>query len=176
MTENAGSKQAFKPKIKASRWDIEREEEQSQFWEEENTYQFYKASKKPLFSIDTPPPTASGPWHVAGAAHYAQIDMVARYFRMNNHEVLFPIGIDRNGLPVEVQVEKESDIHAHETPREEFIRVCAEFLDKVEAQLLQIVRRMGMSCDIPNHYKNIPERWEQFIFGTNRNRSSGSQW
>ena len=153
MTEHAGSKQAFKPKIKASRWDVEREEEQSQLWEKENTYQFNKASKKPLFSIDTPPPTASGPWHVAGAAHYAQIDMVARYFRMNNHEVLFPIGIDRNGLPVEVQVEKESDIHAHETPREEFIRVCAEFLDKVEAQLLQIVRRMGMSCDVPNHYR-----------------------
>src|SRR3972149_7099901 len=112
MTEPKDRK-AFKPRIKASRWDIRREEEQIRLWEEEDTYRFSKASKKPLFSIDTPPPTASGPWHVAGAAHYAQIDMVARYFRMNNHEVLFPIGIDRNGLPVEVQVEKESEIHAH---------------------------------------------------------------
>jgi len=147
------NEKAFKPKIKASRWSIEQEEEQIKLWEKEDTYRFNKASEKPVFSIDTPPPTASGPWHVAGAAHYAQIDMVARYFRMKGNEVLFPIGIDRNGLPVEVQIEKEWNIHPHETPREEFIRVCARFLDKVEAQLLQIVRRMGMSCDAPNHYR-----------------------
>jgi len=146
------SKPTFKPKIKASRWDIKREEEQIRFWEKENTYRFNKASKKPLFSIDTPPPYASGPWHVAGAAHYAQIDMVARYFRMKNHEVLFPLGIDRNGLPVEVQVEKDLKIHAYDTSREEFIKLCADFLDKVEAQIIQTARRMGMSCDFANHY------------------------
>jgi len=153
MTEQSRSKQSFKPKIKASRWDIEWEEEQTQLWEKENTYQFNKKSKKPVFSIDTPPPYASGPWHVAGAAHYAQIDMVARYFRMKSHEVLFPLGIDRNGLPVEVQVEKELNIHAHETPREEFIKICSDYLDKVEAELIQIARRMGMSCDLTNHYR-----------------------
>ncbi|HKZ93874.1 MAG TPA: valine--tRNA ligase [Candidatus Bathyarchaeia archaeon] len=152
MTE-PNDRQAFKPRIKASRWDIRREEEQIRLWEEEDTYRFSKASKKPLFSIDTPPPTASGPWHVAGAAHYAQIDMVARYFRMKGNEVLFPIGIDRNGLPVEVQVERESKIYAHETSREEFIKICKAFLDNVEAQLLQIVRRMGMSCDVSNYYR-----------------------
>jgi len=153
MTEQTRSKPSFKPKITASRWSIPREEEQTQLWEKENTYKFNKASKKPIFSIDTPPPYASGPWHVAGAAHYAQIDMVARYFRMNNQEVLFPLGIDRNGLPVEVQVEKELKIHAHETPREKFIRICSDFLDNVEAEILQIARRMGMSCDIKNHYR-----------------------
>jgi valyl-tRNA synthetase len=152
MTQPAG-KQAFKPEIKASRWDTKREEEQMQLWEKEATYQFNKMSRKPLFSIDTPPPTASGSWHVPGAAHYAQIDMIARYFRMKGHEVLFPIGMDRNGLPVEVQVEKQSRIYAYETPRDEFTRICKEFLDKVEAQLLYVVRRMGMSCDVLNHYQ-----------------------
>ena len=126
MTEESGEKRIFKPSIKAPRWSIQQEEEQIQLWEKENTYQFNKASTKPIFSIDTPPPYASGPWHVAGAAHYAQIDMVARYFRMNNHEVLFPLGIDRNGLPVEVQVEKELNIHAHEIQREKFLKLCSD--------------------------------------------------
>ena len=153
MKKQSESNLILRPKMKASRWNIEREIEQIEQWEKEDTYRFDKTSKKPIFSIDTPPPTASGPWHVAGAAHYAQIDMVARYFRMKGNEVLFPIGIDRNGLPVEVQVEKESKIHAHETSREEFIRVCKEFLDKVQTQLFQVVRRMGMSCDVPNHYE-----------------------
>ena len=151
MAERA-STTTFKPKIKASRWDIKHEEEQIRLWEKEHTYRFNKTSKKPLFSIDTPPPYASGPWHVAGAAHYAQIDMVARYFHMKNHEVLFPLGIDRNGLPVEVQVEKDLKIHAYDTPREEFIKLCADFLDKVEAQIIQTASRMGMSCDFANHY------------------------
>lgn len=159
-------KQAFKPKIRASRWDIKREEEQIALWEEEDTYRFSKASRKPLFSIDTPPPTASGPWHVAGAAHYAQIDMVARYFRMKGNEVLFPIGIDRNGLPVEVQVERESKIYAHETSREEFVRICKVFLDNVEAQLLQIVRRMGMSCDVASHYRTDSSEYRSITQAT----------
>jgi valyl-tRNA synthetase len=144
---------ALKPSIKAPRWSIEQEEEQIQLWEKESTYKFDRASKKPIFSIDTPPPYASGPWHVAGAAHYAQIDMIARYFRMNNREVLFPLGIDRNGLPVEVQVEKELNVHAYEVPREKFLKLCSDYLDKVETEIIKIASRMGMSCDIRNHYR-----------------------
>ena len=127
MTKQTQSKQLFKPKIEAPRWNLELENEQIQRWEKENTYQFNKKSKKRIFSIDTPPPYISGRMHVAQAAHYAQIDMIARYFRMQGHEVLFPFGADRNGLPVEVQVEKELKIHAHETPREKFIKICSQF-------------------------------------------------
>ena len=137
MTEQAGSRESFKPKIKASRWSIEREEEQIQLWEKENTYRFNEASRKPIFSIDTPPPYVSGKMHAAQAGHYAQIDMVARYFRMKGSEVLFPLGLDRNGLPVEVQVEKEYHVHAHNMHREDFIKICSEFLDKVEIELIQ---------------------------------------
>lgn len=153
MTEESGEKRVFKPSIKTPRWSIQQEEEQIRLWEKENTYQFNKASTKPIFSIDTPPPYASGPWHVAGAAHYAQIDMVARYFRMNNHEVLFPLGIDRNGLPVEVQVEKELNIHAHEVPREKFLKLCSDYLDKVEVEIIKIASRMGMSCNMKDCYR-----------------------
>jgi len=153
MPEQSGSKQAFKPKIKESRWSMEREEEQIQLWEKENTYRFNRSSGKPIFSIDTPPPYISGKMHVAQAGHYAQIDMVAQYFRMKDFEVLFPLGVDRNGLPVEVQVEKEYRIRAHEVPREKFIKICSDFLDEVEAGILQTLRRMGMSCDFSNYYR-----------------------
>jgi valyl-tRNA synthetase len=152
MTKHT-TERRFKPKIKASRWNIEREQEQIQLWEKEETYQFAKASKKPVFSIDTPPPYISGKMHAAQAAHYAQIDMIARYFRMQGREVLFPFGADRNGLPVEVQVEKKYNIRAHEMPREEFIKICAGFLDTVEKDILQTVNRMGLSCDLTNRYR-----------------------
>jgi valyl-tRNA synthetase len=153
MPEQTGSKKAFKPKIKESRWSTEQEERQIQTWEKQNTYKFNGSSGKSIFSIDTPPPYVSGKMHAAQAGHYAQIDMVARHSRMKGYEVLFPLGVDRNGLPVEVQVEKEYRIRAHEVPREKFIEICSDFLDKVEADILQTLRRMGMSCDFGDYYR-----------------------
>ena len=70
------------------------------------------------FTIDTPPPYPSGrPWHIGAASHYAQIDMIARTARMSGKNVYFPIGIDRNGLPVELYTEKKLDIRMRETER-----------------------------------------------------------
>ncbi|KXH75557.1 MAG: hypothetical protein AM326_08920, partial [Candidatus Thorarchaeota archaeon SMTZ-45] len=77
--------------------------------------------------------------------HYSQIDTIARYRRMQGLEVNFPLGIDRNGLPVEVRVEKELGIHMHETPREEFLRLCKERLDEDEKIALNGFRRLGIA-------------------------------
>ncbi|RLF09620.1 MAG: valine--tRNA ligase, partial [Thermoprotei archaeon] len=143
----------FKPSIKEARWDHRREEELLRKWEEEELYVFNPSSGKPIFSIDTPPPYPSGPWHVGAAAHYAQIDMVARYFRMKGYEVLFAFGVDRNGLPVEVQAEREYGVKAHEVGRERFLELCSQFLDKVERDLIQIAWRLGLSCDLKNYYR-----------------------
>jgi len=122
-------------------------------WLEEGIYKFDRTSRKPVFSIDTPPPYASGRWHVGGATHYAQIDMVARYYRMKGYEVLFSFGIDRNGLPVEVEVEKKHKIKAQQIPREKFIALCKEFLDEVEGQILSTAKRLGMSCNFAAVYR-----------------------
>jgi len=64
---------------------------------------------------------------------------------MQGLEVNFPLGIDRNGLPVEVRVEKELGIHMHETPREEFLRLCKERLDEDEKIALNGFRRLGIA-------------------------------
>lgn len=145
--------QIFKPRIREKRWSIRREEELLEEWESMNMYEFNPDSGKEIIAIDTPPPYASGRWHVGGAAHYAQIDMVARYFRMKGYEVLFPFGVDRNGLPVEVQVEKKYGVRAWEVGREKFERLCREFLDEVEDELIRIARRLGLSCDLKDIYR-----------------------
>jgi len=137
----------FEPKLREKRWDVEKEEELIAKWEEEGIYRFNKETKKPIFSIDTPPPYASGTPHVGFAVHYSQIDMIARYMRMKGFEVLFPMGIDRNGLPVEVQVEKLYNIRMYETPREEFLNLCRKLLDKYEKEILEISKRLGFSMN-----------------------------
>ncbi len=144
----------FKPRIKEKRWNIAWEKRLIETWDKEELYKPSLDPRDPreILVIDTPPPYASGRWHVAGAAHYAQIDMVARYFRLKGYNVIVPFYADRNGLPVEVQVEKTYGVNAHEMAktregRIRFLELCREFLDKAEEEIVSIWRRMGCSFD-----------------------------
>ena len=107
----------MEPKIQEKVWDPKIESEIRKKWEDSKLYEFH--SDTDGYTIDTPPPYPSGrPWHIGAAAHYAQIDMIARTARMNGKNVYFPIGIDRNGLPVELYTEKNTASEC-ERPREE---------------------------------------------------------
>ena len=154
----------FKPRIAEKRWDPKLEEELLRKWDEEGLYRFdwKPGDTRPLLVIDTPPPYPSGKWHVGGAAHYAQIDMVARYFRMKGYAVLVPWYADRNGLPVEVAVEKKYGIVAHEMAktkegRLKFLELCKRELDEVEKELVRIWRRMGCSFEYWRNGTDSPE-------------------
>lgn len=143
----------FQPKLKNKRWDIKEEEELLKKWIEENVYTPKWDKNKPTFSIDTPPPYASGIWHIAAAAHYVQFDFFTRYFRMKGYNIYFPMGIDRNGLPIEIRVEKEYNIKAREIDRETFLELCSKKLDEYEKYILDVVRRMGMTTNYLNPYR-----------------------
>ncbi len=141
-------------KVSIKRWDPKLEEELISTWDKEQLYKVdidFKKDDKYVV-IDTPPPYPSGGWGVAQAAHYAQIDMVARALRLLGYKVLVPFYADRNGLPAEVTVEKRYGIVAHEiakTPegREKFLKMVKEVLDEFEASLVRIWRRLGCSFD-----------------------------
>ena len=139
-------------KLKEKQWTPKIEEEIIDYWFKNKIFKFNKDTKKPVFAIDTPPPYCSGAWHIGGAIHYSQIDMIARYMRMSGYEVHFPMATDRNGLPIEVQVEKAYGIAMHSTPRDKFIQLCKEFLDKYEEEILELAKRLGLSC---HNFDNI---------------------
>ncbi|MFX0051207.1 MAG: class I tRNA ligase family protein [Candidatus Hermodarchaeota archaeon] len=144
----------FKPKIKEKRWKASKERKIISYWEEDETFKFNKETEKPIFIIDTPPPYVSGRAHLGFAVHYAQIDMIARYYRMLGHEVLFPACVDRNGLPVEVKVEQKIGKSMHDMDREAFLKICKKELDKEEKNTIQVMKWMGLSC---NTFYGSPE-------------------
>jgi valyl-tRNA synthetase len=128
-------------------------------WEDEGTYRF-AINEKPAFVIDTPPPYPSGkPWHIGAAAHYAQIDMIARTARMSGKNVLFPIGIDRNGLPVEIYTEKKYKVRMRQMDRQKFLDLCKGALDDLEAEMLAIMKSMGLSGDFAHHYRTDSDEY-----------------
>lgn len=157
----------FKPKITENRWNPDLEKKIRESWDKEKTFAFKINTKKKTFTIDTPPPYPSGrPWHIGAAAHYSQIDMIARTARMMGFEVFFPIGIDRNGLPVELYTEKKYGINIHETPREKFIELCTHALDDLEAEMIQIMKVMGLSGDFENYYRTDSKEYRTLTQST----------
>ncbi len=155
----------MEPKIAEKAWNPELEKEILKQWINEKIYDF--SPKEDNFTIDTPPPYPSGrPWHIGAAAHYSQIDMIARTARMAGKNVYFPIGIDRNGLPVEIYTEKKHNIRMRETERGEFLKLCRAALDDLEAEMILIMKSLGISGDFSNYYRTDSEEYRTLTQST----------
>ena len=155
----------MEPKIKETAWNPELEKQILRQWQDSHIYDFKPEGD--VFVIDTPPPYPSGrPWHIGAAAHYAQIDMIARTARMSGKNVLFPIGIDRNGLPVEMYTEKKYNIRMRETERGEFLKLCATALDDLEAEMIQIMIDLGLSGNFSEYYRTDSEEYRTLTQST----------
>ena len=155
----------MEPKISEKAWNPELEKNILKQWEEEKIYEFIPENEN--FTIDTPPPYPSGrPWHIGAAAHYSQIDMIARTARMAGKNVYFPIGIDRNGLPVEIYTERKHNIRMRETQRDEFLNLCREALDDLEAEMILIMKNLGISGNFANYYRTDSEEYRSLTQAT----------
>ena len=80
------------------------------------------------------------------------MDIIARYKRMNNYDVLFPQGWDCHGLPTEVKVEEIHDIKKNDVSRETFRKYCIDLThENIEKMQIQM-QKMGYSQDWDHEY------------------------
>ncbi len=164
------------------------EDRWAQVWKEQGTYTFDRAAahergREAVFSIDTPPPTASGSLHMGHVFSYTHTDCMARYKRMAGFEVFYPIGWDDNGLPTEKRVQNfygvrgdaslphdpafepahRGDVKslkaADQQPisRANFIELCDELTVQDEQAFESLFRRMGFSFDWDISYRTIDD-------------------
>src|SRR5437762_12915658 len=84
---------------------------------------------------------------------YSMIDMIARAHRMLGRAVLFPFGLDRNGINIERTVERKTGKPLHRWDREAFIAECRKEIEAIGNGLLELAvrvrseeRRVGKEC------------------------------
>ncbi|MET3451715.1 valine--tRNA ligase [Curtobacterium sp. 1544] len=156
-------------------------------WEQDGTYRFDRdaaGDRSNVYSIDTPPPTASGSLHIGHVFSYTHTDLKARYERMRGKHVFYPMGWDDNGLPTERRVQNyygvrcdpqlpydatfvppfeggdnKSSKAADQIPvsRRNFIELCERLTVQDEQQFEHLFRTLGLSVDWTQSYRTIDD-------------------
>ncbi len=146
----------------------ESEPKWQRFWQDEGIFSFDKNSNKPIYSIDTPPPTVSGRMHLGHAFSYSQQDFIARYKKMAGFSVFYPFGADGNGLPTQLLIERTKNVRAVDMGREKFRQFCMKVLDEeIIDDFVSDWKKIGMSCDFNLMYetiKDLPRKISQKSF------------
>jgi valyl-tRNA synthetase len=139
------------------------EEKWQKEWERLGIYKFdWKDEKRPIFSIDTPPPYPSGEFHMGNMLNWTYFDMVARYKRMRGFNVYFPQGWDCHGLPTEVETEEFYKIKKTDVPPDRFRKLCEGFVNKYIDIVKEAIIRMGCSPDWTTEYRTMnPDYWRR---------------
>jgi Valyl-tRNA synthetase len=132
--------ESFALMLEEKNWNKNFEKEIYERWAK--TKRQFKGNK--TFSIDTPPPYVNTPIHVGHAATYVLMDMFARYRRMKGYNILFPLGLDRNGLPIEMEAEKKFRVKLSDISREKFLELCKSVLDESSHVSLNSFLRLGI--------------------------------
>lgn len=157
-----------------------------EIWEERGTYAFPRdgATRDSVYSIDTPPPTASGALHVGHVFSYTHTDTIARFQRMRGKRVFYPMGWDDNGLPTERRAQNYFGVRcdpslpydknfvppfeggsnaaskpANQVPisRRNFIELCERLTEEDEKQFEELWRTLGLSVDWKQTYRTISD-------------------
>jgi len=155
------------------------EDRWSPAWIEDGTYAFDRTkTREEIYSIDTPPLTASGSMHIGHVFSFTHTDLIARYQRMRGREVFYPMGWDDNGLPTERRVQNFYGVRCDPTlpydpdfappdkpdpkrqvaiPRGNFIDLCQELTLDDERAYEAVWRRLGLSVDWDITYRTIDD-------------------
>ena len=119
-------------------------------WETDGDFKPDMKSDKDAFCIVIPPPNVTGILHMGHALNYTLQDILIRYHRMLNQNVLWQPGTDHAGIATQMVVERnlaKEGISRHDLGREKFIDTVWQWRKQSGGTICKQLRRLGASCD-----------------------------
>ncbi|MCP4671664.1 MAG: valine--tRNA ligase [Desulfobacula sp.] len=126
------------------------EEKWYKFWLDNGFFKAEDKSGKKAFSIVIPPPNVTGVLHMGHALNNVIQDIMCRYQRLCNVNVLWMPGTDHAGIATQNVVERQlaaKGLTRDDVGREEFIEHVWKWREKSGGAIINQLKRLGASCD-----------------------------
>ena len=126
---------------------------------EKNNY-FSPKEKGSPYCIMLPPPNVTGSLHMGHAFQQTLMDILVRYHRMNDSDVLWQCGTDHAGIATQMVVERQlqqEKVSRHDLGREKFIDEVWKWKETSGNTISNQSRRLGTSMDWENERFTMDE-------------------
>ena len=127
------------------------EKEVYKFWEDNEFFKADSKSQKEPYSIVIPPPNVTGVLHMGHALDGTLQDILVRYNRMLQKEVLWMPGCDHAGIATQNVIEKnlaKEGKSRHDIGREEFLKITWDWANEHKNRILEQFKLLGASFDL----------------------------
>ena len=119
-------------------------------WYQKELFKPDPISKKEKMSIMMPPPNVTGTLHIGHALNMTIQDIMVRYWRMNNKDVLWQPGTDHAGIATQKIVEsnlKKKNINKNKLGKSKFLQEVWDWKESSGRQIINQIKRLGASPD-----------------------------
>ena len=126
------------------------EEKKYNIWKEKGYFECGNDLSKKPFCVVIPPPNVTGNLHLGHALNGSIQDVIVRYKRMDNYDVLWLPGMDHAAIATEAKVVnrlKGQGVNKYELGREGFLKECWKWTDEHRDNIHKQWEKIGVSVD-----------------------------
>ena len=120
------------------------------FWISSGLHKSEIRDSAEVFSIVIPPPNVTGSLHIGHALNNTIQDILVRYKRMNNFDVLWVPGTDHAGIATQMMVEKDlasEGLTKNDLGREKFLERIWQWKESSGSRITEQLKRLGALPD-----------------------------
>ena len=119
-------------------------------WEQSGAFACDPASDREPYAVMMPPPNVTGTLHMGHGLTFTLQDVLIRYYRMRQRDVLHQPGTDHAGIAVQAIIDRKLDAEGltkQDVGRDEFLRRAWEWREESGSTITKQLRYLGASPD-----------------------------
>ncbi len=136
------------------------------FWKKNNFFSERFLNKKP-FSIIMPPPNVTGKLHIGHAWDYSIQDLLIRYKKLHDYDVLYIPGYDHAGIATQSKIEqillKNSNKTRYDLGKNKLIEQIIKFSNENIKLIKNQWNKLGLSIDESYEYFTFNETFKKIV-------------